>query len=92
MDVTLVQGPASALTDQAARGRAATLVRLALIGCADFTRSAPLDSQFGSSFFRRSLSSPCGDYIISYRSSCYTLGNFLTEKVFFRSRTPYHSW
>jgi hypothetical protein len=29
-----------------------------LIGCADFPRSAPLDSQFGTSLLRRSQSSP----------------------------------
>ena len=46
------------LTAYAASGRAETLVRFALIVCADLSRSAPLDSHSGVSHFRRSPSSP----------------------------------
>jgi len=53
-----VRSQTRSLTAYAASGRAETLVRFALVVCADFSRSAPLDSQSGVSHFRRSPSSP----------------------------------
>jgi O-antigen ligase len=55
------------LTVYAARGRVERLVRLALLGCAELSRSAPLGSQFGISLSRRSLSSPIA--ILLYRNN-----------------------
>ncbi len=77
----------------AARGRAETDVRLALVVCAGLTSSAPLGSQSGASLLRRSLSSPRNLYLMHFmaerhNSNLYrsNVGSIITENLLILSK------